>query len=238
MNFDLFSRFVLSLTRTLAIPALAFSLFSCERNAPEDDAAIIRSPEKPPAATASSPSTSLPQSGDITTSTGVASTPGRRQLTPEEQAKALDLMMNRLADRQSRGLGAGHVRVNGAWQYDGYSYLSPNPASEIPARMVAVDLTVEGHTADFDPDDIEIVDGISKISYGSDPHLTFLKAPGEPVASPKEIPVAPNATRMLLIYAFPESSQKFTLYYWGKELLAEPLTFADSGWGLPFPEKE
>ncbi len=201
------------------------------------------SAEAPPAeATSTTPGTApppvvtLPPSGEITTSAATPSSPATRQLSPEEQAQVLNLMMNRLADRQAKGLGNGFVHVNGAWHYDGYSILSPNPASEIPARMVAIDLTVQGHTAEFDPDDIEIVDGLTMVSYGSDPHLTFLRGPREPIEDPREFPVAPKPTRMLLIYAFPKGSQKFTLFYWGQKLLKEPMTFEPSGWGLPYPE--
>lgn len=215
-------------------------LVSCQPGEKADDESIeiLRSPETS-AVSPESGASSLPQSGQITTSApGAAPANGQPQvLTAEQQAKVLDLMMNRLADRQSKGLGGGKITVNAAWKYDGYSYLSPNPASEIRARMVAIDLTVKGHTPDFDPDDIEIVDGLSKISYASDPHLTFIKAPGEPITSPKDIPHAPNPTRMLLIYAFPVDSSTFTLYYWGKDLLNEPMEFEESGWGLPFPEK-
>lgn len=217
---------------TLLAAAAAF-LIACGKS-PEVGEEIIRSPDTPPAPAVEK--VTLPPSGQVTTSVGATSSPETRQLSPEEQAKVLDLMMNRLAERQSQGLGGGRVKVNAAWEYDGYSHLAPNPASEIPARMVAIDLTVEGHTADFDPDDIEIVDGVTYISYASDPHLTFIKGPGEIITAPADIPVAPQPTRMLLIYAFPKASQKFTLYYWGEKLLTQPREFEASGWGLPFPE--
>ncbi|MCB1230963.1 MAG: hypothetical protein KDN19_11880 [Verrucomicrobiae bacterium] len=219
------------------LPAFGMLIVSCEKNADENIEILHSPPVAENADTGTPAPATLPASGEITTSAGVPNADGKRPLTADEQAKVLDQMMNRLADRQSKGLGGGHVKLNAAWQYDGYSYLSPNPSAEIPARMVAVDITVEGHTPYFDPDDIEIVDGITGISYGSDPHLTFIKAPGEPIASPKEIPQAPHSTRMLLIYAFPKGSAKFNLFYWGQKLLGEPHEFADSGWGLPFPEK-
>ena len=81
----------------------------------------------------------MPPTGQITTSANTPSTGERRLLTPEEQARALNLMMNRLAEGQAKGLGDGTVTVHGAWHYDGYSYLAPNPESAIPARMVAVE---------------------------------------------------------------------------------------------------
>lgn len=208
-----------------------------------DSGDTILSPTRPTSPPPASPATAapgntviMPPSGQITTSANTPSTGERRLLTPEERARALNLMMNRLAEGQAKGLGDGSVTVHGAWQYDGYSYLAPNPKAAIPARMIAVELTVSGHRKEFDPDDIEIVDGLTKISYGSDPHLTLIEGPGKPIADPAKYPIAPAATRMLLIYAFPKESRTFTLYYWGQELLDEPMTLEASGWGLPFPE--
>ena len=219
--------------------ALVFlaTVISCGKDPSEADA------ESPPApSTSASSDTSgessvlMPPTGQITTSANTPSSGERRILSPEEQSKALNLMMNRLAEGQARGLGDGTVTVHGAWEYDGYSYLAPNPESAIPARMVAIDLTVSGHRREFDPDDIEIVDGVTRISYGSDPHLNILRGPGEVITDPAKFPVAPAPTRMLLIYAFPKDTPTFSLYYWGQELLDEPMALEASGWGLPFPE--
>ena len=228
-----------------ALIALAFATISCSESETDSTTSgdTILSPAPAESAAPGSSATPspgntvlMPPTGQITTSANTPSTGERRLLTPEEQARALNLMMNRLAEGQAKGLGDGTVTVHGAWHYDGYSYLAPNPESAIPARMVAVELTVSGHRKEFDPDDIEIVDGLTKISYGSDPHLTLIEGPGKPIADTAKFPVAPAPTRMLLIYAFPRESQSFTLFYWGQELLDEPMSFEASGWGLPFPE--
>ncbi|MCB1064434.1 MAG: hypothetical protein KDN20_16135 [Verrucomicrobiae bacterium] len=223
---------------TLFLLAISLFLSSCgdRDSSTEGDGTTIVSPP-PPAQAAPTNAVTLPPTGQITTSASTPSSPSTRQLTPEEQSRVINQMMTQMADRQAKALNNASVKVNGAWYYDGYSTLSPNPASEIPARMVAIDLTVQGHTPDFDPDDIEIVDGLTMVSYASDPHITFLKGTEEIIEKPQEIPMAPHATRMLLIYAFPKSSPKFTLVYWGQKLLKTPMTFEASGWGLPFPEK-
>jgi hypothetical protein len=74
------------------------------------------------------------------------------------------------------------------------------------------------------------------VSYGSDPHVTYLDGDAKPLGEGAEIPAGPDPARALLIYAFPESTPKFTLYYWGKNLLPEPMAFQESGWGLPYPK--
>jgi hypothetical protein len=191
----------------------------------------------PPTRGQPAPTVTLPLSGDITTGALTPSSESVRVPSEEEKQRALDQVMNRLADQQAAGLRDAKITVNAAWPYEGYSMLSPNPASAIPARMVAIDLTVSGHTAAFDPDDIEIVDGITLVSYGSDPHLSVIRGPGEVITDPKAIPVAPAPIRLLLIYAFPKGTKTFTLFYWGQKLLDQPRGFDAEGWGLPYPAK-
>jgi hypothetical protein len=161
-----------------------------------------------------------------------------RPLTEAEQNQVIDGVLQARAKQQAEGLGTGRVKVNGAWPYTGYSTISPDPAAAIEARLVAVDVTISGHTPFFDIDDIEIVDGASLMSYGSDPHAEPLRADGTllPIAEP--VPVAPAASRWLLIYAFPKATPRFQLYYWGKALTPEPVGFGDKGISLPYPAAE
>lgn len=163
---------------------------------------------------------------------------GRRQLTPEEKKQAIDGVMQARAKQQAEGLGTGSVKVNGAWNYSGYSYLSPDPAAAIEARLVAVDVTISGHTPFFDIDDVEIVDGLTLISYGSDPHAENLKPDGTLRLGGETLEAAPGASRWLLIYAFPKNTPRFHLYYWGKQLTPKPVEVGDSGPGLPYPQAE
>ncbi|MDF1826394.1 MAG: hypothetical protein P1U68_17240 [Verrucomicrobiales bacterium] len=163
---------------------------------------------------------------------------GQRQLTAKERKLVVDQLMQARAKQQAQGLGSGRVRVNGAWNYEGYSYLSPDPNAAIEARLVAVDLTVSGHTQYFDIDDIEIVDGANLMSYGSDPHPTPLSLDGKILPEGQFPGAAPVANRWLLIYAYPKQSPAFHLYYWGKALTNEPVTIRKSGLELPYPSSQ
>lgn len=146
--------------------------------------------------------------------------------------------MQAKAREQAEGLGSGTAEVNGAWDYIGYSYLAPDPDAAIEARLVAVDLTLTGHTPQFDLDDIEIVDGGSLLSYGSDPHVTPLTLEGEFLEEGDTVASAPRASRWLLIYAFPKDAPIFHLFYWGQQLTPNPIELAPSGLALPYPAGE
>ncbi|MCB1204890.1 MAG: hypothetical protein KDN18_11570 [Verrucomicrobiae bacterium] len=162
----------------------------------------------------------------------------QRQLTEEEQKRVLEGVFRERARQQAAGLGGGKVVVNGAWPYSGYSTLAPDPAAAIEARLVAVDITVSGHTPYFDIDDIEIVDGASLVSYGSDPHAEPLQVDGSLLPQGEAIPIGPAPSRWLLIYAFPKATPRFHLYYWGKALTAQPVAFGEPGLSLPYPPSE
>ncbi|MEM7602611.1 MAG: hypothetical protein AAF357_14495 [Verrucomicrobiota bacterium] len=153
-----------------------------------------------------------------------------------EPSLTVDQVMRLRAQQQAAGLGGGGVKVNGAWNYRGFSYLSPDPNAAIEARLVAIDVTVSGHTANFDLDDIEIVDGASLMSYGSDPHATPLTLDGKLMVTGQQPEPLPKSSRWLLIYAFPKQSPAFHLYYWGKSLTLEALEFDENGLELPFPD--
>ncbi len=206
----------------LLIPGLtaAFCLCACGEKAPDT---VETRPAEPQA---SAPAVSEPVSGEP------------RELTTEEQNQVIDGVMQARAKQQAEGLGKGSVKVNGAWNYTGYSHLSPDPAAAIEARLIAVDVTVSGHTPFFDIDDIEVVDGITMISYGSDPHAEFLTSEGTVLAAGQLPPAAPGAVRLLLIYAFPKNTSTFHLYYWGKQLTPNPVGIGQSGMALPYPAAE
>lgn len=164
-----------------------------------------------------------------------ATAPDVTEPTPSAQKQVVDEIIRVRAQQQAEGLGGGKVKVNGAWNYTGYSWLAPDPAAAIAARLVAVDLTISGQTPFFDYDDIEIVDGITKLSYGSDPHIALLTDSGE-LAPPAQVPKpAPGLNRWLLIYGFPEKTESFLLYYWGKSLTVDPQPISPGGLELPYP---
>lgn len=222
---------------------LALLLGACGEKSAQPPALPPPAPASPAAPPASGAATViLPPSGEITTSVrfpGPAAGPSAAGATPPPPGQGppdLDQLMSRLAAEQGAGLRGARITVHRAWPYRGYSHLAPDPAAALPARLVAIDLTVEGHAAAFDPDDIEIVDGITRVSYGSDPHVTFIRGPGEVIRDPAQIPAAPAPLRMLLIYAFPQHTRTFTLAYWNQILLPDPRGFESEGWGLPYPE--
>lgn len=202
-----------------AIPSLALVLVSCGDPAPESPGSKESAPGVATVAPVEPPPTDS----------------GPRPLTPDEQRQFLDGVIQVRAKQQAEGLGAGSVKVNGAWPYTGYSTLSPDPSAAIEARLVAVDVTVSGHTPFFDIDDIEIVDGESFVSYGSDPHAEPLRPDGSPLPAGEAIAAGPAPSRWLLIYAFPEATPKFHLHYWGKALTPEAVAFGTGGLSLPYP---
>ena len=146
----------------------------------------------------------------------------------------LDQVLNAVRTKQAGGLGTGSIEIHKAWNYNGFSFLSAVPG----ARLIAVDATVTGHTADFDFDDIEVIDGANRTSYGSDPQITLLTPEGKALPDSHEFTSAPGPVRILLIYGFPKETEDFTLYYWGKNLLKENHNIEPSGWELPFPENK
>lgn len=193
-----------------------------------------KAPEAPEAgSTVAAAADSAPDDGPIVIEAAKA-----RSLTEAEQNQVIDGVLQARARQQAEGLGAGRVTVNGAWPYTGYSTISPDPAAAIEARLVAVDVTISGHTPFFDIDDIEIVDGASLMSYGSDPHAEPLRTDGTLLSVNETVPLAPAASRWLLIYAFPKATPRFQLYYWGKALTPEPLGFGEKGISLPYPAVE
>lgn len=161
-----------------------------------------------------------------------------RELTAAQQRQILDKVLRDTAKQQAEGLGSGKVQVNRAWAYEGYSTLAPDPAAVVEARLVAVDVTLSGHTPQFDLDDIEIVDGTNLISYGSDPQIEPLRLDGALTQPDDPIRAAPEPSRWLLIYAFPKASPSFVLYYWGKQLTPSPISFGEGGLSLPYPSEE
>ncbi len=166
-----------------------------------------------------------------------ASKPSAETSTKGETQNGQNPPLNQIIDamkrKQAAGLGSGSVKVNSAWTYTGYSVLDAVPG----ARLVAVDVTVTGHTPDFDFDDIEIIDGESRMSYGGDPHIAILTPPGKLLTKQDPQPKLGDPLRVLLIYGFPKETKKFTLYYWGKNLLLENHSIEANGWELPFPKK-
>jgi hypothetical protein len=204
-----------------AIPLLVLTLVSCGDPAPESSG----STEPGSGEESSVPASAEPAPADS----------GPRPLTAEDQKQVIEGVIQVRAKQQAEGLGTGSVKVNGAWPYSGYSTLAPDPSVAIEARLVALDVTVSGHTPYFDIDDIEIVDGESLVSYGSDPHAEPRGPDGALLPAGEAIATGPSPSRWLLIYAFPKATPRVHLHYWGKVLTPEPVAFGKGGISLPYP---
>ncbi len=193
----------------------AFICIGCGENSPPDESA----PPAQPAAAAEQSSAPVP---NLQKDPRVAA---YLQQQVQMQRTALD--------------GAGRIEVHSAWHYTGFSFLSPDPNAQVPARLVAVDATISGHTAAFDIDDVEIVDGVTNYSYGSRPHFAYLDLDtGELLPGGQGPAPAPKAQRVLLIYGFPKNTKSLKLAYWNKIQTAEAVPIAASGWGIPHPPTE
>ena len=164
-----------------------------------------------------------------------AAAAGPQRVTPaapiNPQSAAVTDILKIKARKEAAGLGQGKVTVHGAWNYTGYSTLTPLPE----ARLVAVDITINNYTSDFEFNDIEIYDGALLMSYGSEPNIAVLDSSGKLESDPTKLAGAPGPTRLLLVYGFPKNSKIFNLVYWGKKLNFTPIQPADSGWEVPYP---
>lgn len=124
--------------------------------------------------------------------------------------------------------------MHGVYTYTGYTYVESTGTS----KLVAVDVEFRDYASYFDLDDVEIHDGASNESHGSDPHIAFLTAEGKVV--PRAETPAPSdelgPLRVLLIYSFPKDAQTIKLSYWGKELTPKPIPIAGIGPSLSKPD--
>lgn len=163
--------------------------------------------------------------------------PARQGINPQNPEVAAYLQDQ--VQKQSSALNAAHVVINGAWNYTGFSFLSPDPNAKIPARLIAVDVTVSGQTPFFDVDDMEVVDGVTNFSYGSDPHFAYLDiTSGELLPGGVAPAQAPKTNRILLIYGFPKETKTVKIAYWNRILVNDAVTVADTGWEIPHPPAE
>jgi hypothetical protein len=158
---------------------------------------------------------------------------GETVVFPREQAgKTVNEAIDDVGRRQAEGLKTATVVVHGAYAYSkGYTYLEPIRG----AKLVAVDVEFTGVSADFDLDDVDIIDGASGDNYGSDPEIAFLTPDGSFLTwNPATTPVP---LRTLLIYAVPDTVASIRLSYWGEQLTQVPVPLGVTGLALPPPPK-
>ncbi len=155
---------------------------------------------------------------------------GEKEPVPAELRDRL----KQIGQAQSEGLDGAKVTVRSAYDYKGYSYLEP---VEI-AKLIAVDVEFSGYDADFDLDDVDIIDGKTGVNYGSDPHMALLTPEGKIEPDESKWPQAPGPLRILLIYAVPKECSSVRLGYWGKDLTSNATVHSEGGPSLKKPKED
>jgi hypothetical protein len=156
-----------------------------------------------------------------------------RQVTPEDLPADVRGTVEDTARRQAVAADRTVATIRRAYPYEGYSWYEPTAEG----KLVAVDVELVGYTADFDLDDIDLVDGVTGENYGSDPQVALLTRDGQLAKDePREWPPAPKPLRLLLIYAAPRSLESVRLGYWGRDLTASAFPLGGAGPSLPRPD--
>ncbi len=137
--------------------------------------------------------------------------------------------MQAIIQKQSQGLKGAKVSINRAYNYHGFTYMEPVDG----AKLIAVDASFSNYAGGFDLDDVDIVDGTTNESYGSNPDIVFLTSEGVPYPNNEPTQEAGAPIRVVLIYAVRESTTAIKLGYWGTEILEVPYNLQDSGPEMP-----
>jgi hypothetical protein len=157
-----------------------------------------------------------------------------KTVTPEQLPSDIRGAVEETARRQAVAANRAVTTIRRAYPYEGYSWYEPTAEG----RLVAVDVEFVGYTADFDLDDIDLIDGVTGDNYGSDPQVALLTPDGQRAKDEaKEWPPAPKPLRLLLIYAAPRSLESVRLGYWGQVLTADPFPIGGRGPSLPRPDR-
>lgn len=158
-----------------------------------------------------------------------------RHVTPEQLPPEVRGAVEDTMHRQSAAANSASATIHRAYPYEGYSWFEP----VAKAKLVAVDVELVGYTADFDLDDIDLIDGVTGENYGSDPQIALLTPEGRLAKDEaREWPPAPKPLRVLLIYAAPRSLQSVRLGYWDQDLTTRAFRIAGTGPSLPKPERK
>ncbi|WP_162025199.1 MULTISPECIES: hypothetical protein [unclassified Lentimonas] len=132
---------------------------------------------------------------------------------------SLKQLAQELGRRQADSAIGAKVEVVSAFPYLGKTWVEPVEG----ARLIAVELVVYDHGDALDFDDFEIINGMTKVSYGSDPDIKFLNMKKQEVEWSPTSSGEPGRAHVLLIYAFPEEQDNFGLRYWGLDFESEKL---------------
>jgi hypothetical protein len=158
-----------------------------------------------------------------------------RHVTPDQLPPEVRGAVEDTIRRQSVAAADAVATIHRAYPYEGYSWFEPTAEG----KLVAVDVELTGYTADFDLDDIDLIDGVTGENYGSDPQVALLTPDGELAKDEaREWPAAPKPLRVLLIYAAPLSLQSVRLAYWDQDLTTRAFPVAGKGPSLSPPARK
>ena len=158
-----------------------------------------------------------------------------RHVTPEQLPPDVRGAVEDTMRRQSVAASDAVATIRRAYPYEGYSWFEPTA----DGKLIAIDVELVGYTADFDLDDIDLVDGVTGENYGSDPQIALLTPEGDLAKDEaREWPPAPKPLRILLIYAAPRSLQSVRLRYWDEDLTPRAFPIAGKGPSLPPPARQ
>lgn len=144
------------------------------------------------------------------------------------------LSLEDFTKQQTKALEEMIVSVKAAYNYKGFSYLEPNEAE----KLIAVDVEFSNYSKDFDPDEVEIINGDTNEVYGIANTIAPLNEKGEVILEEHILPEAPGPVRLLLVYAFPKDSNSLKLRYGGRVIPDKSVKLKEGGPVLKDPEKQ
>jgi hypothetical protein len=125
--------------------------------------------------------------------------------------------VHQASNEQSQALLHAKVTVIRVYLYTGRSEIQFGK----DARLVAVEARFEGYGERFDPNEVELLDGESGDSYGTDPEVSLA---GDATDSPLDrsaLPPPPGPLTVRLVYPAAKMASSIKLAYWGMLLTAE-----------------
>lgn len=146
---------------------------------------------------------------------GAASSEQADESVPPE----IQRLLESVARRQSRGLAGATTTVHRAFEYTEDSFIAPLEG----AKLVAVDVEFQGHSRDFDLDDVDVIDAATNENYGSDPEIRLLRSDGSLEPNEAKWDAPQESLRVLLVYAVPKETNSIKLGYWESELTPKPI---------------
>ena len=158
-----------------------------------------------------------------------------RELSSDKLPPVIQKAIEATAARQATAARGMTTTIHRAYNYKGYSWHEESPEG----KVVAVDVEFGGYSPAFDLDDIDLVDGASGESYGSNPEVALLRPDGsQAIDEHRDWPVPPGPLRVLLIYSAPRTMRAAKLTYWDQALTPQASKLQNTGPALRPPRRE